>query len=156
MNWKRWPNLQWSKEIVETGAGDFYNGRVNMAAVKKHNPTFANYPAFSRVHVLNPGETNYTAESKGIWYLPARNELSSIYKEGNQEKIARTLEALGLETPFPSQISAWSSTEYYALEHNTFFVSIIYLATGAFMREIKTNKFEHIFAWPIMAFEPPK
>lgn len=151
---ERWSNLQWSKETVKTGAGDFYSGRVNMAAVKKHNPTLDNYPAFSKVHGLNlnPEETNYTADSKGIWYLPARDELSSIYKEGNKEKIARTLEALGLEAPFVQKIVAWSSTEYLFLEDHKYHVSCIMLANGMPMSFDKTDNDVTCFVWPIMAF----
>lgn len=144
--------LAWSTEEFITNANDDNNGRVNMVAVKRRDNTFAKYPAFSKVHGLNPQGTTYTAESKGIWYLPADNELSSIYKEGNQEKIARTLEALGLETPFLSQTSAWSSTEFYSPNQDTFFVSAFYLANGGLISFRKTEKYDNQFVWPIMAF----
>lgn len=149
---QRWPNIEWSTETRVVYANNEYNGRVNMADVKRRDNTFAKYPAFSKVHGLNPQGTTYTAESKGIWYLPADNELSSIYKEGNQEKIARTLEALGLETPFLSQTSAWSSTEIYSPNQDKFYVSVFLLLHGGLISFQKTEKHENNFVWPIMAF----
>lgn len=149
---QRWPKIEWSTETGVVYANNEYNGRVNMAAVMTHDATFTKYPAFSKVHGLNPPKTTYTAESKGIWYLPADNELSSIYKEGNQEKIARTLEALGLETPFPRQTFAWSSTEIYSQTWEKFYVSVFLLLHGGLTSFQKTEKHDNQFVWPIMAF----
>lgn len=149
---QRWPKIEWSTETGVVYANNEYNGRLNMAAVMTHDATFTKYPAFSKVHGLNPPKTTYTAESKGIWYLPAADELSSIYKEGNQEKIARTLEALGLETPFPRQTFAWSSTEIYSQTWEKFYVSVFLLLHGGLTSFQKTEKHDNQFVWPIMAF----
>lgn len=147
---KRWPDIAWSTETVELGADNRENGRVNMATVMKHDATFANYPAFSKVHKLNTKGT-YTDDSKGIWYLPAADELKQMYK--NTEKVGHTLEALGLEIAFPWGY-AWSSTERAAFNPQRDAL-IIFLSSGSVTYDTKTNTESdggknHV--WPIMAF----
>lgn len=145
---ERWSNLQWSTETVEVYARDFNNGRVNMATVKNHDATFTNYPAFEKVHRLNSGQPTYEANSKGIWYLPANNELNPIFSGDNKEKIGRTLEALGLKEPFPTD-AVWASTELQ--NHTTkFSVVIILLTTGGKYADLRTANSG--LTWPIMAF----
>lgn len=150
---QRWPNIEWSTETVEVGAINRHNGRVNMEIVMRHDGTFDKYPAFSKVHGLNPPRTTYTAESKGIWYLPAAEELQGMYRnDETKAKVGHTLEALGLDIAY-SKGYAWRSTERdfdpinYALR--------IHMLYGTVLYEIKTSKvaydgINHV--WPIMAF----
>lgn len=150
---QRWPKIAWSTDEGQVSTNDHSNGRVNMAIVKNKDATFTNYPAFSKVNELNQEKT-YTANSKGIWYLPARLELDPIFTGDNKEKIARTLKALGLEDPFPGNLLAWSSTENNYSEYNDkYFVSAISLSEGVKGSMLKTD-FELLLVWPIMAFEP--
>ena len=81
-------NAVWSNESVLTGANNEYDGRVNMAIIKKISGWKDLYPAFALCDALNTG--NVTG-----WYLPATKELSDIYAKGN-----------GIRSYF------WSSTEY--------------------------------------------
>lgn len=81
-------NAVWSNESVLTGANNKYDGRVNMAIIKKISGWKDLYPAFALCDALNTG--NVTG-----WYLPAIKELSDIYAKGN-----------GIRSYF------WSSTEY--------------------------------------------
>ena len=81
-------NAVWSNESVLTGANNKYDGRVNMAIIKKISGWKDLYPAFALCDALNTG--NVTG-----WYLPATKELSDIYAKGN-----------GIRSYF------WSSTEY--------------------------------------------
>ncbi len=69
-------NAVWSNESVLTGANNEYDGRVNMAIIKKISGWKDLYPAFALCDALNTG--NVTG-----WYLPATKELSDIYKGGN-------------------------------------------------------------------------
>ena len=78
----------WSTEGVATGATDEYDGRVNMAIIKKISGWKDLYPAFALCNALNTG--NVTG-----WYLPAIIELHYIYHGGNR---------------FDNNY--WSSTEY--------------------------------------------
>lgn len=150
---QRWPNIEWSTETVELGADNRENGRVNMATVMEHDATFAKYPAFLKVHEQNPPKTIYTDDSKGIWYLPAADELQAMYgNDDTKAKVGHTLEALGLDIAY-SKGYAWRSTERafdpinYALRINMLYGTVMY--------EIKTSKaandgINHV--WPIMAF----
>lgn len=61
----------WSTETVLTGATDEYDGRVNMAIIKKISGWKDLYPAFALCDALNTG--NVTG-----WYLPAIIELNYI------------------------------------------------------------------------------
>lgn len=81
-------NAVWSNESVLTGANNEYDGRVNMAIIKKISGWKDLYPAFALCDALNTG--NVTG-----WYLPATKELYDIYAKGN-----------GIRSYF------WSSTEY--------------------------------------------
>lgn len=66
----------WSTEEVATGATDEYDGRVNMAVIKKISGWKDLYPAFALCNALNTGSVTG-------WYLPARYELNNINKGGN-------------------------------------------------------------------------
>lgn len=149
---QRWPNIEWSTETVELGADNRENGRVNMATVMEHDATFAKYPAFLKVHEQNPPKTIYTDDSKGIWYLPAADELQAMYgNDDTKAKVGRTLEALGLEIAYPWGY-AWRSTERVYNPKNDALRINMY---GTVLYGIKTSKAEsnginHV--WPIMAF----
>lgn len=65
----------WSTEEVATGATDEYDGRVNMAIIKKISGWKDLYPAFALCDALNTGSVTG-------WYLPARYELNNINKGG--------------------------------------------------------------------------
>ena len=67
--------VAWSKEEVATGATNEYDGRVNMAIIKKISGWKDLYPAFALCDALNTG--NVTG-----WYLPAKKELYDIYNGG--------------------------------------------------------------------------
>lgn len=90
-------NAVWSNEDVLTGANNGYDGRVNMAIIKKISGWKDLYPAFALCDALNTG--NVTG-----WYLPAREELSYIRKGGSGNKAYY-----------------WSSTEYTAKQAYTFY-----------------------------------
>ncbi|MDR2890094.1 MAG: fimbrillin family protein [Alistipes sp.] len=71
--------MPWSGEAVVTGANDLNDGAANMATVYAFNGGgFGNYPAFERCHGRNPAGTTYSAGQKGVWYLPAINELQTL------------------------------------------------------------------------------
>lgn len=150
---QRWPNIEWSTETVELGADNRENGRVNMATVMEHDATFAKYPVFLKVHEQNPPKTIYTDDSKGIWYLPAADELRAMYgNDDTKAKVGRTLEALGLEIAYPWGY-AWRSTERdFDPKNDALRINMLY---GTVLYGIKTSKAEsnginHV--WPIMAF----
>lgn len=65
----------WSTEKVATGATEMYDGRVNMAIIKKISGWKGLYPAFALCDALNTG--NVTG-----WYLPATEELLKIHASG--------------------------------------------------------------------------
>lgn len=90
-------NAVWSNEDVLTGANNGYDGRVNMAIIKKISGWKDLYPAFALCDALNTG--NVTG-----WYLPAREELFYIRKGGSDNKAYY-----------------WSSTEYTAKQAYTFY-----------------------------------
>lgn len=72
-------NAVWSNEDVLTGANNGYDGRVNMAIIKKISGWKDLYPAFALCDALNTG--NVTG-----WYLPAREELFYIKIGGSGNK----------------------------------------------------------------------
>lgn len=142
--------LAWSTENVRTEANNDYNGRENMITIKTRDAAFEKYPAFKWVYSLNPEETSYAADSKGIWYLPASDELKAFgarENEANQKKVARTLEALGVEDPFTG-VLIWSSTEsYYNDPQNR--ADLISAQGGG---GLSAPKGREAYTWPIMAF----
>ena len=83
---------RWSLEKVATGATDKYDGRLNMAVIKKISGWKDLYPAFALCDALNTGSVTG-------WYLPAMYELNTIYSVGNSIRDWH-----------------WSSTEYNASE----------------------------------------
>lgn len=61
----------WSTEKVATGATEIYDGRINMAIIKKIPGWKGLYPAFALCDALNTGGVTG-------WYLPAKEELHYI------------------------------------------------------------------------------
>lgn len=145
--------LTWSTESFLTNANNDNNGRVNMKTVLNHDNTFAQYPAFQWVHGLNSESTTYEADSKGIWYLPARYEITPMFAGENKEKVSRTLKALGMEDPLPENYGMWSSTEAYDGGYSEWRAYSISLWGGMDMTGPKTDG-DRTYAWPIMAFGP--
>lgn len=82
--------VAWSTEEVATGATDKYDGRLNIAIIKKISGWKDLYPAFALCDALNTGSVTG-------WYLPAMYELNTIYSVGNSIRDYH-----------------WSSTEYTA------------------------------------------
>lgn len=68
----------WSTEGVATGATEIYDGRINMAIIKKIPGWKGLYPAFALCDALNTG--NVTG-----WYLPATKELYDIHSWSSTE-----------------------------------------------------------------------
>lgn len=152
---KRVYGKTWSTESVLTKANDDNNGRVNMETIRKLDNEFIKYPAFQWVHKRNSVNTTYAVDSKGIWYLPGGEELKSMYTGKNKEKVSRTLEALGMEVPLPVNNGMWTSTEEYGGDFSIWRAYSISLWSGRSMSGSKTDGVS-TYAWPIMAFEPPK
>ena len=91
---------QWAVDAVyknATGATSETGGMSNMNKIKKIPNWKAKYPAFAWCAFLGSG-----------WYLPAREELLSIYR--NREAINRGLNRRGYEEIIAREY--WSSTEY--------------------------------------------
>lgn len=141
---KREPSLAWSTEFVFTGISDDDNGRLNMEGFRNRDG-FDKYPAMKWVHGLNPQGTTYGAQSTGIWYLPARNEMKAVCKEQMRVILAPVLKALGMENPFPWGF-AWTSTDW---TNNN--VSTTLLANGLGMTQRKESVADK-YTWPILAF----
>lgn len=85
-------NTFWGK--ATTILKDENSGRANMRAVYNANSqSFDGYPAFQWANSLNPTGTEYTDDAKGIWYLPALNELRALCNQwdnlaGSSEKLS--------------------------------------------------------------------
>lgn len=85
-------NTFWGK--ATTILKDENSGRANMRAVYNANSqSFDGYPAFQWADSLNPTGTEYTDDAKGIWYLPALNELRALCNQwdnlaGSSEKLS--------------------------------------------------------------------
>ena len=90
--------LLWSTESIVTNARDENDGMANMNVIKSINPDLSRYPAFK-----------WCADYGTNWYLPAINELITIYN--TKEIINLCLSAGGFTTLDRDYIS---SVEYYA------------------------------------------
>lgn len=98
---------QWSKKIETTNATDTTNGRKNMATIMGDSFTLSDYPAFKWCHEKNGGTVTYTDNAKGVWYLPAKDELEALY-EAKSSISSAIATAEGTEL---SEDYYWSSTE---------------------------------------------
>lgn len=113
--------LQWSSDSNEQrrliGADNEYNGAYNMAKVKQIADWRYKYPAFAWCADLGDG-----------WYLPAKAELLSIYR--NKDIINKAISSRGGKyLPY-----YWSSTEY---DHK--FASDEFCAWWVMMNDGDTN-----------------
>lgn len=64
----------WGKEVWIPD--NMSSGRANMKAVYEvNNRSFDGYPPFQWADGLNPSGTEYAEDAKGIWYLPAKDEV---------------------------------------------------------------------------------
>ncbi len=71
----------------ETSANDKYNGLVNMAKIKERDDDFSDYPPFKWVHKMNPSTTTYSANTRGVWYLPSVYEWHMIIRAFNGNNV---------------------------------------------------------------------
>lgn len=153
---KREYGLYWSTDTsYVTKANNKLNGRVNMATLRTMDPLyperFDECQAFKwGAHCLNPENTTYAADSKGLWYLPADEELKPMYAADNKEKVSRRLKALGLENPFPENNTyIWSSTEE-DLSNPKQKAHAMRLSDGTIFTFDKNEG--SLYTWPILAF----
>lgn len=147
---KREYGLEWSTDTAYvTNANNRQDGRVNMETIRERDNTFTKYPTFNWVHELTPANTTYADDSKGLWYLPADEELKPMYAADNKEKVSRKLKALGLEDPFPENNTyIWSSTEDSSNQQRG--AHAMRLSDGTVSAFNKDEGF--LYTWPIMAF----
>lgn len=99
----------WGPTGVTTGASNDNDGLANMATIKGLDNDFSDYPAFSWIDALNPAGTAYSAGTKVIWYLPAKDELLTLH--GQLATVNTSLTANGWST-LRTNGNYWSSTEY--------------------------------------------
>lgn len=106
---------------VVTNATDPENGLANMATIKALDDSFTAYPAFAWAHAMNPAGTSYTATSTGVWYLPAEDELKSLY-------VVKAIVNLALSTASKTGLS----DNYYfsSTEDGKSYMAIINLKSG--------------------------
>jgi len=101
-------NKSWGPKEEITSATNEDNGLINMRTIYVHNSnSFSNYPALLWVHEKNPAGTDYSSDA-GVWYLPAINELESMYPVFSS--IQTSLSNLGASS-MSSYLGYWSSTE---------------------------------------------
>ncbi|MDR2893868.1 MAG: fimbrillin family protein [Alistipes sp.] len=111
--------ISWGPSI-RTDASSMDDGLSNMAAVNQTSPGIAGFPAFEWVNQknLDAGITStYVSGTKGVWYLPAANELMSFYNAwggssfGDREIFEEYFNAVGASGPDIWLLPAyWSST----------------------------------------------
>lgn len=120
--------LIWSPNNLATNATNPENGLANMATIKVLDDSFTTYPAFAWVHAMNPSGTTYTATSTGVWYLPAEDELRSLY-------VVKAIVNLALSTASKTGLS----DDYYlsSTEDGKSLMAIINLKSGT--RTISTK-----------------
>lgn len=97
-----WGKKGWILENEESG-------RANMRAVYNANSqSFDGYPAFQWANSLNPTDTEYTDNAKGIWYLPALNELRALCSQW--DNLADSFEKLSLPNREDNNFGSSSSS----------------------------------------------
>ncbi len=104
--------IWWSTEKVDIiGADSEDNGLANMRDVWTHNNAYTNYPALAWVHEKNTDAgidtKDYADGIKGVWYLPAKDELSTL--QGKKVTINTAIDGAGTSL---SNIYYWSSSEF--------------------------------------------
>ncbi len=89
---------KWSTDYQTINATDKDNGKANMAKIKAISGWQTKYPAFK-----------WCADYGNGWYLPARNELKTIYAQ--RDKINKTLSANNFDRLGSEDSWLWSSSE---------------------------------------------
>lgn len=110
----------WSLESVSTGANDNYDGRINMAVIKKISNWKELYPAFALCEDLN-------VNGASGWYFPASYEQSLIgrllprvsWKTGKADYWTSTEKNTGTA-------SSWSQDWFHIEEDNKEFEELVF------------------------------
>ena len=109
--------IKWANEDGTTNATDGTNGLINMKAIFNIGSTFSDYPAFAWTHAKNNVNEEYNSSiAKGVWYLPAKNELQDLYNVKDIVNMALTF--IGAENL--SDTWYWSSSEASATHASAF------------------------------------
>lgn len=88
-----WGEEQWIPDNMSSG-------KANMKAVyEANNGSFDGYPPFQWADSLNPPGTEYTEDAKGIWYLPARDEVRLMLEHWKPEIISSLQKISGISYP---------------------------------------------------------
>lgn len=98
---------KWSTEYETTGATDKDNGKANMDKIKSIAGWQTKYPAFK-----------WCADYGNGWYLPALNELRTIYSQ--RDKINKTLSANNMDKLGSKEGSSWT---WSSSEHNNYYMA---------------------------------
>ncbi len=101
----------WSTGTAQTGANSDIDGLANMATTKNLSSDFSGYPAFKWVYDNHNGASvTYVSGAKNVWYLPAKEELTTLYN--NRNAVNTTLAAINArKIELSSDPYYWSSTE---------------------------------------------
>lgn len=114
-------NSFWNKQ---TDATDRDNGLNNMQTIAGYigttvnDASWSNFPAFNWVHSMNDTNEDYSdTDAKGVWYLPALNELqesdpNSLYNAYAVDKAGFNLKLTSVGGTALSSNWYWSSLEY--------------------------------------------
>ena len=127
--------LRWSSDTTEQkrliGADSETDGAANMAVVKAISGWETKYPAFKWCADLGDG-----------WYLPAKEELRTIYN--NTDKLNTNL------TDMLSSYNHWSSTEHdYQYSNGEFSARCVYMGNGD---SVLSSKGSYYYVRAVSAF----
>ncbi len=130
-------SLRWSnntKNTTKADATDTNDGLANMRAIVADG--IDNYEAASYVNEMNSDSKGYASGSTGVWYLPARDEVSNILTSEQFDKINATLTTLG-KSAINEYGEIWSSTlndnkSAYEVEINSENINEMTLHTSKF------------------------
>lgn len=100
--------IKWANEDRTTNATDGTNGLINMKAIFNIGSAFFDYPAFAWAHAKNDVNEEYNSSiAKGVWYLPAKNELKDLCNVKDIVNMSLT----NIEGENLSDTWYWSSSE---------------------------------------------
>ena len=106
--------LKWSQGQTITEATDALNGMANMHTITQISDWENKYPAFAWVHGKNDATTDYSdPDAKGIWYLPAIDELTSLFLVYNRDREGFNASLTTAGGALLSEVRYWSSLEDY-------------------------------------------
>ncbi len=124
----------WSPNFENVpGAKSESDGLMNMADVLKQDNSLKTFPAFAWVHRKNGKDITYESGKKGIWYLPAVDELQALSKAA--KAVNKKIKKVSGATPLQYEKGGtrdlttqmlnndanapiyWSSTEYDGINH---------------------------------------